>query len=272
MSEESPQVGGREIGGTLLGCLAVLLLLALGVAAVLLCYHTVAWAIDTTFQAMESKNWPTTTGRITSSKGDLVAEDTMITPGSKVYVVVARISYEYSVDGKGYTSKTVSYLGLERMSGEAEKLIEDYPEGREVKVYYCPSDPEKACLIPGWGVGSLMPWALVLVICSGTIGWFLYGLGMASEDVQVTMLLPVICFLVLLLVTVGGWFLFYRNFRRSFLAELTATMGIVEIAWTLIMGSLATILAAKGNLSARAILWCLFPVWIVVLVVILWIG
>ena len=89
--------------------------------------------------------WPTTDGMITFHRfqgkrfeeydGDFYDE---------FYVI---IRYEYTVDGISYTSRKISAHDLPFYLPEAS---EQYPIGKEVIVYYDPSNPADAVLEPGF--------------------------------------------------------------------------------------------------------------------------
>ena len=59
-----------------------------------------------------------------------------------------RIIYEYTVDGQTYTSQQIAF-GIEQSYGSqnrADDVLEDFPVGNPVTVYYDPEDPGNAVL------------------------------------------------------------------------------------------------------------------------------
>jgi hypothetical protein len=69
---------------------------------------------------------------------------------------VPRVAYKYLVRGKEYECDTLQ-RGIPRLPFEAiaQKRVEDYRPGQQVKVYYWPRDPSQAVLrrgapIDGW--------------------------------------------------------------------------------------------------------------------------
>ncbi|MFH2044887.1 MAG: DUF3592 domain-containing protein [Pseudomonadota bacterium] len=123
----------------------------LGIALVGIAF--ISYGIGEISKAKESVNWPTVSGTVITSK----TEERKSTEGSgsskktRTYYV-AIIQYEYQVEGTSYTSNRVSFGGQKR--GSARTLVNKYPEGKSVKVYYDPDDPEIAALEPGMEGGS----------------------------------------------------------------------------------------------------------------------
>lgn len=82
--------------------------------------------------------WHSTTGRIVKSRVEVRGGDhTSVTP---------MIRYEYTVNGHPYQS-TRFRVGLLVLKGsEAYEIVDRYPEGASVTVYYDPSNPAEASL------------------------------------------------------------------------------------------------------------------------------
>ena len=93
-------------------------------------------------RALEVKSWPTTQGVITRS-------------GFKTKFVgainhSAHIEYDFSVDNKRYTSTSVRTRGASsKNKSDIEAVIERFPAGTEVPVYYNPDDPSESYLEVG---------------------------------------------------------------------------------------------------------------------------
>lgn len=93
-------------------------------------------------KAKEVENWPRTNGRI------LRSELTSKFHGSTTYE--AQIEYEYWVGEKQYTSKQVRTRGTStKHRSDVAALVEKFPVGRQVTVYYNPEDPSDAYLEVG---------------------------------------------------------------------------------------------------------------------------
>ncbi len=108
--------------------------------------------------AYQSKSWPTTNGTITRSE-----VDSWMKEGKSQYD--ARISYSYEVDGKKYTSPKIyssgSYSGGN--ISKAKDLINEFPSGKSVDVFYDPDVPESAVLKPGISGKDVLMAALPLI-------------------------------------------------------------------------------------------------------------
>jgi hypothetical protein len=104
----------------------------------------------------ESRSWPSTSGRIISSR-------MMSGPPDAEW---SDVEYEYRVDGRRYTSDRVSFggplhlsvnVGPEEVCCEsAEDIVRRHPAGRTVRVHYDPKDPREAVLQPGRGPSILL--------------------------------------------------------------------------------------------------------------------
>lgn len=93
-------------------------------------------------RARQSRDWPTTAGKITSARLKRV-------PGSgKLFRPLSRpyLEYEYTVEGDTYTSSTITWGTLPEAPAA---LIAHYPPGQSVPVYYHPQAPHLAVLAPG---------------------------------------------------------------------------------------------------------------------------
>ncbi|MCY3413501.1 MAG: DUF3592 domain-containing protein [Candidatus Heimdallarchaeota archaeon] len=113
------------------------------------------------------QTWGTTTGTIMASE---------IVNNGEGYT--AYIRYSYQVGGRSYQSDSVypggaSYSSSD--SSEFEALVEKYPVGASVTVYYNPSDPEQSALetdIPGFiwifpGIGLFFVFMSIVLIIVG---------------------------------------------------------------------------------------------------------
>jgi hypothetical protein len=124
--------------------------------------------------AQASKDWPTTEGTVVSATVRTSASQ----PGSgknappNGATYHAKISYEYKVDETAYTGTRVAYgdCGSSRPS-RAHSIVDRYPEGATVKVFYNPEAPAEAVLEPG-----TQPQAFFLPAVGSV--FILVGLGM----------------------------------------------------------------------------------------------
>lgn len=110
-------------------------------------------------KANDSRSWPSTYGRIVSAGTKTVAAG-----GSDNYGAMANvpdIRYEYSVHGARYSGKQLSFgPGI----GSTKSVLARYQPESTVKVYYNPSNPSEAVLIPGSGTMSYVIIALMFFL------------------------------------------------------------------------------------------------------------
>ena len=94
---------------------------------------------EVAWNAHQSTSWPQTTGLVTQSA---VQHDRRGRPH-------ALVSYSYDVRGQMYQSSTVQFAGSTQTESEAQAMVQQYPVGKSVSVFFKPSDPRQAVLIPG---------------------------------------------------------------------------------------------------------------------------
>ncbi|MCK9614100.1 MAG: DUF3592 domain-containing protein [Candidatus Omnitrophica bacterium] len=102
---------------------------------------------------LRSKSWPLTTGKIVSSevrKQVSRARGNRPNPASyQPYVL-----YEYSVGGNRMQSEQLAFGGRMQVSEKrAQKIIENYPAGKNIPVYYNPQKHTQSVLIAGNVIG-----------------------------------------------------------------------------------------------------------------------
>jgi hypothetical protein len=126
------------------------------------CVIGATWAIR---RGRASRNWPSTPGVI--SRSAIFSSE-----GSHNLV----IEFSYSVGGREYRSQQIRYFGLPRTHRGLVELVERYPEGKEVVVYFDPQKPSRAVLEPGFVTwhsialyGAAVFWLVVAVF---VIQWF----------------------------------------------------------------------------------------------------
>ena len=100
--------------------------------------------------AYESKSWPMTSGTITKSEVDSWMKD-----GKTQYGAV--IKYTYQLEGKEHISYTIGVNSSSSNSNMSavKKLVQEYPVGKTVDVFYDPELPDSAALIPGVRAGDV---------------------------------------------------------------------------------------------------------------------
>jgi len=82
------------------------------------------------------RDWPSTTGKVTSSR--VVSNYSMRG--------LPRVTYTYEVDGKRHTGFRVSPGGAVTGGTYTQGILTSFPEGKDVTVYYNPANPSQAFL------------------------------------------------------------------------------------------------------------------------------
>ncbi|OVE76478.1 hypothetical protein BVX98_05730 [bacterium F11] len=117
------------------------------------------WGTTSYKKAQEAKGWPTTEGKIISSEVDSHWSRTGTGTNRRSKMMYdAKVVFEYSVEGRVYTSNKVSfgeYSSSSRRS--AQKVVEKYPPNKDVIVFFDPVNPEMAILEPGKIGGIVIP-------------------------------------------------------------------------------------------------------------------
>lgn len=113
-----------------------------------------AWGGYEMKRAYESRTWPDTQGTVTSSYiGKRSHRDSN---NSTSIVYTPKIRYQYQVEGKHYTCNRIGFGGESGgKRSKAKKVVDKYPSGKKVTVYYNPQDPKIAVLKAGFSLGAL---------------------------------------------------------------------------------------------------------------------
>ncbi|OHA46106.1 MAG: hypothetical protein A3A80_00685 [Candidatus Terrybacteria bacterium RIFCSPLOWO2_01_FULL_44_24] len=113
---------------------------------------TIFWGIPTARNAMESKNWPLSEGRITVSD---VSENYDSDNNGKTYS--AKVAFEYTVNGRQYVGSRVTFGDYDSSDpAHASGIVMRYPVGESVQVYYDPDEPKTSVLEPGTSWSSFV--------------------------------------------------------------------------------------------------------------------
>lgn len=136
----------------------------------------------------ECKNWPTVSGTIISSKvGKIDRLETNTLPNSKGMVsrivYLPTITYNYTVEGRKYRSDRV-FLWMDaedyHKPKTAREIVDRYPVGKEVNVYYKPDNIEEAVLETKIRITHIIfPGIGILFILLGV--WALFGKSTKQE-------------------------------------------------------------------------------------------
>ena len=113
----------------------------------------ISYGLGQMSKAKQSVNWPSVPGSVISSEKEkhTTTEESGSSKRTVTYYLAA-INYEYQVDGKAYRSNRIAFGGQNR--NQTVTLLNKYPKGKSVIVFYDPDDPEEASLEPGMKKGS----------------------------------------------------------------------------------------------------------------------
>ncbi len=145
--------------------------IACGVGAIVAYYYR----LNKHKKAMEQSKFPTVNGKINSStiieKEHTTRNDDGTTDTSVSFV--PKVSYSYTVSGIDHQNHRIAVLDEETFSRRelAEKYIAAYAEGKELPVYYDPSDPKVSFLDNQLNSKKIdfNTWLLILLFTGGAI-------------------------------------------------------------------------------------------------------
>ena len=115
-----------------------------------------------------SQGWPTTQGVILSSRVDYRESPKT----GKTYE--AEVIYKFTVEGQLYKASRVAYESNLSDPKVAEGIVNKYPPGAVVAVYYSPKNPHNCVLEPGVGGGAMMIPAFGMVCFSAGVAMFVF--------------------------------------------------------------------------------------------------
>ena len=95
----------------------------------------------------------------------------MCIPSCKYNCYKPKVVYEYQVMSQKYTGERITFGAMSTTRMGATKVVQQYPAGMQVTVFYDPETPNQAVLDPGTGSG------LWIGIIFG-VGLFIFGLLM----------------------------------------------------------------------------------------------
>jgi uncharacterized protein DUF3592 len=121
-------------------------------------------------RGLRSQQWDHVVGRILTS---VVWKD--LYAGDRHVFWAPAVEYEYEVRGQRYTGRRISFAqGLSGSFSRAARLARsELRAGREVRVWYHPTRPERAVLVPGVSLGSWLVLGFGAVLVA--MGWVALG-------------------------------------------------------------------------------------------------
>jgi hypothetical protein len=118
-------------------------------------------------KAQATKNWPSVAGKVI--RAQIVPVEKIREKKQKLVLFRPEVVYSYTVDGKEFVTDTIrADLSAQAQTAEAELLLEKYPAGQSVAVFYNPANPAEAVLEPGRNpqTQSLLICGIALVVVS----------------------------------------------------------------------------------------------------------
>ena len=109
-------------------------------------------------KALDSESWPSVEGEILESKLERSKSD-----GATKYR--ANVNYIYEIAEKEFTGKKIGFSALATKS-YTQKLIERYPVGENVEVYYNPENHSDSVLLPGLNFVLILGPTIGIIIIS----------------------------------------------------------------------------------------------------------
>ncbi|WP_162459021.1 DUF3592 domain-containing protein [Desulfosarcina ovata] len=142
----------------------IFLILGMFVAGVVM----MAWGGFEIKGSRESGSWPTAQGTISaSSVGKRTTRDSNHRTKTTYY---PKVGYHYQVEGRKYSSTRIAF-GVGESGGSmkwAQKIVNKYPVGKTVTVYYNPQDPPYGVLESG------TTWRSIVLLLAGAV-FFIVG-------------------------------------------------------------------------------------------------
>ncbi|MFO0945542.1 MAG: DUF3592 domain-containing protein [Planctomycetota bacterium] len=155
------------------GAIFMLFICAMFPALIIVAIGVKLWEIR------QASQWPETTGKVVTSRvqakrskpgdGDYDFDDTEVEN-------LPLVEYEFMVDGRKFRGNRVT-IGEKTSEFELEEILDRYPVGAIVTVYYDPKNPQKAVLERTLPMGTLAVGAgclLLFFVGVPTIGALLY--------------------------------------------------------------------------------------------------
>jgi hypothetical protein len=136
----------------------------------------VGWESYSAVLSFQSRSWNTATGTVTKSK----LERRHRSRGRSSWHPV--VEYRYRVKGKTHESTRTHFGDLSSFSSlfswDGNGVIERYPKGKSVKVYYNPNNPTQAVLEQDLGLSTYVIIGVGLLLC----GFSTYSL-VGNDDI-----------------------------------------------------------------------------------------
>ena len=93
-----------------------------------------------------SRSWPSASGQVTGSEIQVKTFHFLTRMGGTSTEYRPQIHYAYNVDGIPYQGAQITYGSIDVSQPAAQAMLDKYPPGAEVAVYYNPKKPGEAVL------------------------------------------------------------------------------------------------------------------------------
>ncbi len=82
-----------------------------------------------------------------------------------------KVTYEYSAEGRSYTGNRISFCEYMRFYRACQKVIDQYPAGKSITVYYEPGNPRYSVIQNGGVKTASMILVLVTILTTFILWW-----------------------------------------------------------------------------------------------------
>jgi hypothetical protein len=146
----------------------------LGLAALIWGFSLCYTAVRNIILFRNVKSFPSIIGTILSTKINEVNDD------GRIYYC-PEVQYKFAVNGVFYESNQMNFRGVvncEDTPDKASAIIDKYPKGSQVIVYYKPNNPQYSALKFSSITGDTIAWSIGgAIILSGGVVFLLVGVG-----------------------------------------------------------------------------------------------
>jgi Tfp pilus assembly protein PilV len=130
--DAGPTSSETEVAMNLVGVLMSLVFIAIGLGMLY-------YARSASAKAQQSLSWPQAEGAISHSAVLQQMQQTSSSNNAATYK--ADVTYRYKVQGRDYSSERITLADFSSSTGRAQGIVDRYPDGATVTVYYNPVNP-----------------------------------------------------------------------------------------------------------------------------------
>jgi hypothetical protein len=108
-----------------------------------------SYFVDEANQFKEADSWPTASGEVIETKISSHRSSGSSSNRSRKTTYTPKVLYRYQVAGQEFENQLVQHMTSYDFKSQAQKILNQYPVGSTVVVYYQPEDPNSSVLVPG---------------------------------------------------------------------------------------------------------------------------